>query len=644
MKTQSSIGYWKAATDIFNWLSQYQIRQQHIVARKEGQFISFTLQHPVRKSIPVRCLLPLEDSFRIHGIGLKVVQRDHSEVLLQVYDHGGIWDPVDENVPGDHYAATHFACLAALIYSDTGDPSLLEKISDALAFHERTSPEEYSFDNWYYHWDFQNLALLEAYRLLRDRLSDSEKKRWQRVLRRNRENLDNPLTNWVAMRSYTALLRFQILRLPWERWRWRLRLRRVYRARYRDGYMDEYRRMDKPVQYHVYTLAVLHRIYEMQPSRKLREVILSGTRYFLRLMDPEGCFNYIGRGQEQIFGYAAAVYVLEAAKLLDPASADFFELYAKRIWKYLLSFKRDGHFPLVLNQRQDQERYGWYDYHHLTVYNAFLGMWLGFARRLQDAQGAVSPGNAVEPTYPVLFHSKPTQMVVLSNGFVFSAFRCGKSRYHTEPGISPLHLWLKNAGWVYSCPGGPTEKQYGRMLGADNTEMNFLAPLIKPAGGDWILPVGRQCRILDTGSERMRMMMHYGPFRLFRSVRLDDTEFIIEDHFEMVRNAHLEKFRYANVPVVIDKFKIHCPRINELHLIGSEGVVRVLVTSRDFKEKHFEKFEEIRSAKGRITVMGFQESPFTCRKKETMEIRMVISELGHPVKKTNRVFNSSESI
>jgi hypothetical protein len=385
--------------------------------------------------------------------------------------------------------------------------------------------------------------------------------------------------------------------------------------------------MDKPIQYHVYTLALLHRIYEMRPGRRLREAILSGTRYFIRLMDPEGCFNYVGRGQEQIFGYAAAVYVLEAAKILDPDSAGFFDLYLKRVWKYLLSFKRDGHFPLVLNQRQDQERYGWYDYHHLTVYNAFLGLWLGFAHRLRDVGDAGSP-DAVKLSSPVLFYSKPTQMIVLSNSFIFTAFRCGQSRYHTEPGISPLHLWLKNVGWVFSCPGGPTEKQYGKFAGAENPAMNFLAPLVKPAEGDWILPVGRESRILDTGADRVRMMMDYGLFRLIRSVRIDEAECVIEDCFEMARNAHLEKFRYVNIPVVIDKFKINCPRINELHLIGPKGVVRVHVSTKDFKERHFEKFEEIRSAKGRVTVMGFQETPFTCRKKETREIRMVFSELG----------------
>ncbi|MBN1894367.1 hypothetical protein JW906_07715 [bacterium] len=643
MKTHNPVSYWKAATDIFNWLSQHQIRQQHIVARREGPFISFTLQHPVRKDLPVRCLLPLEDSFRIQGIGLRVVHRDHSEVLLQVYDHGGIWDPVDENVPGDHYATTHFACLAAVIFAETKDRSLLEKISDALAFHERTSSEEYSFDNWGYHWDFQNFALLEAYRLLRDHLSDSEKKRWMKAIRRNRENLDNPLTNWIAMRSCVALLRHDLFRQPWDRWRWRLRLNRVFRARYRDGYFDEFRGMDKPIQYHAYTLALLHRLYLLRPRKKLKDAILSGTRYLISLTDPEGCFNYVGRGQEQIFGYASALYILEAAQILDPDSAGHFAEVAKHIWRYLLSFKRNGHFPLVLNQRQDQERYGWYDYHHLTVYNAFLGLWLAFAQRLHDME---RPGTvkSAEPFRPVVFYTRPTRTAVLSNGFIFSAFRCGKSRYYTEPGISPLHLWLKKAGWVFSCPGGPTERQYGKVFGGEYFKMNFFSPLVKPSGGDWIIPVGRECRILDIGADRVRMTMDYGPFRLFRSVRLDDTVFVIEDHFETLRNTQLEKFRYVNIPVVIDKYKIDCPRINELHLIGSEGVVRVFVTSRDFKEKHFEKFEEIRSAKGRVTVMGFQESPFPCRKKETREIRMVISELGHTVRKMNRIFHPNEPV
>ena len=114
---------------------------------------------------------------------------------------------------------------------------------------------------------------------------------------------------------------------------------------------------------------------------------IKGIDYFLRFVDPDGCFNYTGRGQEQIFGYASAIYVLEAALKVNPSKMKIYQTALNRIWEYFLSFfKPEGYFPLVLNSHADEERYGWYDYHHLTVYNGFTGVWLGLASLLNPTQ------------------------------------------------------------------------------------------------------------------------------------------------------------------------------------------------------------------------------------------------------------------
>jgi len=334
------MNYITVAENIFNWLSSFQIIERVVPAERKGETLTFQLNHPTEGIISVTEPIPEEPYFRSHGIGFKLNASGSEPVTLEVYDFGGIFDPIDQSIPGDHYATTHFALLGALLYQKNQDPEILKKIKMAMEFHIHTYRDAYYFGEWGYHWDFQNYAFLETFQLLKNNLSEEETRICETVIKESKENVNNPLTNWAAMRGYSAALRygqFHNFMDKVKKWWW---IQKVKQSFQRDGCSDDYRNLSRSIQYHVFTLALLHRIYLIDPNRKLKSMILKGVEYFIRFIDPEGCFNYVGRGQEQIFGYAAAIYILEAAILLDNKNGDHYEKQVLRIWSCLVSWAR----------------------------------------------------------------------------------------------------------------------------------------------------------------------------------------------------------------------------------------------------------------------------------------------------------------
>lgn len=620
--------YLSVAKNIFDYLARHQIRQQEIVAPIENGLAHITLDHPTRGTIEDRIQLPDEGYFRCHGIGLKVVTKNAHQAVLDVYDCGGIFDAIDDLVPGEHYATTHFALLGAIVYRQQPDPAVLEQVKLAIDFHLRTSPDAYRFGTWMYHWDFQNYAFLETYRLLRDVLTPTEKARWEQGLTHWRENDNNSLTNWIAMRAYSARLRYQLFHSSADRLKCWWRLKRMQRARQADGCFDDFRNSSRPIQYHVFTLALLHRIWLLHRSATIRRQFLAGVNYFIPFIDPDGSFNYLGRGQEQIFGYGVAIYVLEAAKNLDAANAPMYQRLLERLWRYLLQFQRAGVFPLVLNSHDDRERCGWYDYHHFSVYNSFLGVWLALAHQVRSASAIAGKAEDIPKVGAAFRFFKPTKNIIVSNREYVAVFSAGTPEYLSEPGITPVHLWFREVGWVFSCPGGPTLDKYGKLHPVEHIEKNLLAPLARQSGAAWLLPAYREGQILSATSRGAVLSFDYGLFHLKRSVFFEDSRLIIEDKFQFVEQAVLEEFRYFNFPIVTDKYKIEIGPGQQLRLISGNAALQLDWLSSDLGEPRLEELETIKTAKGLAQVVALRKLRFAIEPGQENYLRFSIGLAG----------------
>ncbi len=519
---------------------------------------------------------------------------------LQVYDAGGIFDPIDGRVQGEHYSTSHFALLAAILFRETGEATFLESAKLAIDFHLRTSPNEYQpMSEWMYHWDFQNYAFVLSFELLRDQLMPEERKTWQRGLKKWRTNHRNKLINWAAMRAWAYAERRELVRSPLDTLLMKWNLRTMAGAQSPDGSFDDNPNLSRPIQYHIFTVAIVHRLWLLTQETSLKRWFDAGIDYFMPFVDPDGEFNYVGRGHRQIFGYAAAIYALEAS--YKENSDERCQAAADKIFEYLMRFKRGNHFPLVLNERPDEERAGWYDYHHLTVYNAFLGVWLGMAHLLNNPR---SGAKAKQRTYS--WASQSTQTAVISREKYFVVFTAGASEYLSEAGVTPHHLWWKGLGPVFSCPGGPTPERFGQRTPAGQ-EQNLFAPLARTKDG-WLLPAHRAGSGFQLDGDQLRLSFDYGPFDLTREISFGADVIDIRDRFDFLEDTLFDEFRFFNLPVAIDRFSVSVNDSARLGLTSAEGRGLLILFADDLDE--CEALETTVSAVGKLRFFARRRTHF----------------------------------
>lgn len=157
--------------------------------------------------------------------------------------------------------------------------------------------------------------------------------------------------------------------------------------------LDEFK--TRSLQYHAFCLFVVLELYQVSNEQALKEWLVRGLIFSLDNALTDGVALYIGRGQEQIFGYGALLMVGEYALKKWPECLHVEHVTAlSRITGYLLSFQRDnGSFPLVLNSDQPEceqvtfkhhNPHGWYGYNTLYDYQPFLAYCLLRAQKFKN--------------------------------------------------------------------------------------------------------------------------------------------------------------------------------------------------------------------------------------------------------------------
>ncbi|MFW5879730.1 MAG: hypothetical protein ACOCUV_02790, partial [bacterium] len=144
-------------------------------------------------------------------------------------------------------------------------------------------------------------------------------------------------------------------------------------------------------QYHCFSCAICHEIFSLTQNQSILQIFLRGVDFIKNFILPDGDTLYIGRGQQQLFGYASLSYILAAAytETNNPQYLFFLNKVIAFIKQYQL---KNGCIPLVLNdlhtsgtwEKADitKERYaGWYAYNNFFDYFCFSAFFL--ARSLQ---------------------------------------------------------------------------------------------------------------------------------------------------------------------------------------------------------------------------------------------------------------------
>ena len=150
-------------------------------------------------------------------------------------------------------------------------------------------------------------------------------------------------------------------------------------------------------QYHCFSLALLWDIYQLTGWREVPHAIERGLHAQTRFAFPNGDTLHIGRGQQQIKGYAALLFTLAGGA----RQMGLTELLPEwpRVWRHVASHQRaDGSLPLVLRRGEegfphtvntaDPRWAGWYSYNNYFDYLPLAGVYFARASNLLPSVAA----------------------------------------------------------------------------------------------------------------------------------------------------------------------------------------------------------------------------------------------------------------
>jgi hypothetical protein len=316
----------------------------------------------------------------------------YESVARQIARYLALRQQPDGGFPGpDSYGVA----MALWLWSDLGDEFArnAELAKRRLASHH---PEG--------HGEFNAYALLQCRGSAGAEFADG-------MLRRIRFGRRHS-ANWMLLRAVCRShsdRRFPVARAGLEA---RAALARFMRL----GFIAD-RRGVRSFGYHCFCGALLADLWRRRGYRWAASAAVQAAEFISRFILPNGDALYVGRGQEQIFGYGALLYLLEAAGEMTGSAG--FRDDADRVFGHLRSFQRDdGSFPLVLREGEDPEpwrdgpRPGWYSYNRYGDYLPFLACMLLRAARPQMPRCGAVPWPPPHPDFRV--HRAGKYVAVLS--------------------------------------------------------------------------------------------------------------------------------------------------------------------------------------------------------------------------------------
>jgi hypothetical protein len=256
--------------------------------------------------------------------------------------------------------------LALLQRAKLLDTTTKEKLLNAYIALDKTDTQ--------FHWEFNNYAVLDY---LHNSEDDSVRRFLEPLVFKN-----TPCTNWTLLRSNTRL----IAGIDTET------ALAEAREKIRNFQLPSGLILDDPgvksFQYHCFSMAMIAEIYENTHDDYFMNRFLHGVEFIRNFILSNGETLYIGRGQNQSFGYGALLYILALAFKYTEDKTLLGDI--GRVMEFLLRHRRgDGSFPLVMNgmektipeviDMQDPEFAGWYPYNNYFDYLPFMGFFLAKA-------------------------------------------------------------------------------------------------------------------------------------------------------------------------------------------------------------------------------------------------------------------------
>ncbi len=277
--------------------------------------------------------------------------------------------------------------------------------------------------------------------------------------------------------------------------------------------------------YHSFCGSLLADLWERRRARFAGRAAVRAARVMASFTLPNGDGLYLGRGQQQIFGYGALLHLLESADRLT-GEKEFAEL-AGSVFHRLMSFqRRDGSFPLVLREGEptdpwvpDESLPGWYSYSRYADYLPFLGCLLLKAARVEG-----KPVGSVKPIGP------------------HPALRCRRGPRYVAVISAPGGPATNDLAFPYVCSGGES------LFPCYGAEGEGAAPEVTPLPYG-ILAGGERYGFRDRLRYRLTETGLAGSSRLVRHARdfeFGPEGFVCRDRLTFRRGCAFSQFVPAN--------------------------------------------------------------------------------------------------
>ena len=399
------------------------------------------------------------------------VSQSIADMLSAGLTSNGLVDPLEQRIVPHSYMTEHFAWQCSLLYSFTGENKwfdlALRSIEGSLLIEQGRFPDSIK-SGTQYHWEFKNISLAFAFQIIGKELPpDLRTKLREAILNWNNLNIDS--TNWTAMRAVSYRLRYSLFGVTRDRWRSNLELGLVLTKQTPDGFFPDTSK-SYSFQYHVYTLALLSLLIQEFDIQQVLSRFLAGVDLIADFIDPDGDFNYFGRGQRQIFGYVSLIYALAVASRVATREDDrarYAEL-ASRVFHFVSRNQPNGQWKLIVLNDSEKDRLGWYDYNYSGDYLVFAGVYLLLAAKSLQGEsiGTKKKGKFSSRCFKKYYPNLGLGIITTDTCFVVMS---GISREPAEP-LGLVHLWPNGE----TCFGGPGPNRTNL-----NYQRNYIGPLNK---------------------------------------------------------------------------------------------------------------------------------------------------------------------
>lgn len=249
------------------------------------------------------------------------------------------------------------------------DKNIKNKLIKLLESLDRLDPE--------FHWEFNNYALLDYY------INSKDENIKEYIYPLKFKN--TKCTNWTLLRSVVKIMAKDDIKIAIKEAKMK-----INKFQLKSGLI-----LDAPgvksFQYHCFSMAMIGEIYEHTQDIFFKNSFLKGVGFIRNFILLNGEALYIGRGQNQSFGYGALIYILSLAYKLTNDKTLLGDI--ERVVNFVSKFqRRDGSFPLMMNgieknipkiiDLQNEEFVGWYPYNNYFDYLPFMGFFIAKAHKI----------------------------------------------------------------------------------------------------------------------------------------------------------------------------------------------------------------------------------------------------------------------